>query len=808
MSAEFNKNRGDYTPLQPFKYWCEKVLPLTYDDSVSYYELLCKVVEYLNYSMDDVTTLNEDMTSLYESYAQLQNYVNTYFDNLDVQQEIDNKLDAMVLNGTLTRLVRPFVGEAVSDWLEDNVEPVGSAVIVDASLTIEGAAADAAAVGRELSQKEDVLAFDDAPTAGSLAPVHSYGIKNYVDGAVDDIEDEITDLKGDLNQTNSDINTIKNVDSGFDLMALCRWEIGTINAQSGVDQYSTTRIRTKNFIDISTYKSLTFSVLSGYKYVYDLYDTNKTLISEYSSGQWQTATQTLIFSNSVKYIRLLISENADSQANVSFASYLTVSYVTEWNDFNKSIIENEELLTGVVTLNPTLNLTKWANKSINSNTGIPFSSSTRLCSDEYVDISKFSSITISPNSGYKAYVYYYDINKEYLSGTQVGWLTAETTVEPPYNAAYVLFLIAHTNDATINTSEYTNVNFYYSTALIDASENKRTDIVSLNPDFIAKALQAKRPINLTGNGYISESKPLGLLWFSDIHGNAENLKRILDFKNTYGEYFEDTICTGDLVAYRATDGMTFWNNTDGADNILICIGNHDALADPSGYDWTQILTQEQQYEAYIEPYYENWNLTSSVSSGLTYWYKDYSQNNIRLICLNCMLSGADDTAQQSWFQNALSTAKTEGYTVVIVTHCPLSGATEIASNWTNRDRNAINDYLNASYKQYVDAFKNEGGKFACWLTGHMHWDFISKYAGTHGNQLIITIDATSVSQSNYYSDMQRTMKTKSQDLINAVYIDTSSQCIKVIRIGANKDHYLRPRNTLSISYDGAIITQE
>lgn len=34
--------------FQAFKFWCQKVLPLVYDDSLSYYETLCKVVAYLN----------------------------------------------------------------------------------------------------------------------------------------------------------------------------------------------------------------------------------------------------------------------------------------------------------------------------------------------------------------------------------------------------------------------------------------------------------------------------------------------------------------------------------------------------------------------------------------------------------------------------------------------------------------------------------------------------------------------------------------------------------------------------------------
>ena len=34
--------------LSLFRFWCQKVLPAVYDDSLTYYELLCKVIEKLN----------------------------------------------------------------------------------------------------------------------------------------------------------------------------------------------------------------------------------------------------------------------------------------------------------------------------------------------------------------------------------------------------------------------------------------------------------------------------------------------------------------------------------------------------------------------------------------------------------------------------------------------------------------------------------------------------------------------------------------------------------------------------------------
>ena len=109
MSINNTPNLGEYTELTPFRYWCQKVLPLVYDDSLSYYELLCKVVDYLNKTMHDVETLHGDVVNLHTAYVELQSYVNDYFDNLDVQKEINNKLDKMASDGSLSAIIAPYV---------------------------------------------------------------------------------------------------------------------------------------------------------------------------------------------------------------------------------------------------------------------------------------------------------------------------------------------------------------------------------------------------------------------------------------------------------------------------------------------------------------------------------------------------------------------------------------------------------------------------------------------------------------------------------------------------------------------------
>lgn len=87
--------------IQPFRYHCQKVLPLVYDDSLSYYELLCKVTQRLNEMINDVNVNTDKIETLRLKHEALVKYTLDYFKNLHVQKEIDNKLDRMAESGEL-----------------------------------------------------------------------------------------------------------------------------------------------------------------------------------------------------------------------------------------------------------------------------------------------------------------------------------------------------------------------------------------------------------------------------------------------------------------------------------------------------------------------------------------------------------------------------------------------------------------------------------------------------------------------------------------------------------------------------------
>lgn len=106
MSADFTPDKENVSSIGAFRFWCQKVLPVVYDDSLSYYELLCKVVAILNVVIENTNKLSEGYTSLYSAFETLQNYVNEYFGNLDLSGEVDRKIDQMVAEGFFDELVQ------------------------------------------------------------------------------------------------------------------------------------------------------------------------------------------------------------------------------------------------------------------------------------------------------------------------------------------------------------------------------------------------------------------------------------------------------------------------------------------------------------------------------------------------------------------------------------------------------------------------------------------------------------------------------------------------------------------------------
>lgn len=240
--ADFSPTVPDFPSIGQYQPIYGKFDLTTYVQGASDYEIMAFLVQCYNATLkgySEVTQLSKDTVT---AYNQLQTWVNTWFENIDVQHDINakleemrvngelaeaiasseammpaidnyfatqvgnstlynqtsNKINEMAADGTLTNVVTetgqisPAVvaylnsidgtkslsditahkieqmanngelGDVISqtadvqktttDWLTNHVTPVGSAVVVDNSLTIEGAAADANKTGSEVNR--------------------------------------------------------------------------------------------------------------------------------------------------------------------------------------------------------------------------------------------------------------------------------------------------------------------------------------------------------------------------------------------------------------------------------------------------------------------------------------------------------------------------------------------------------------------------------------------------------------------------------------------------------------------------------
>lgn len=97
-----NKEIQKIKPSGIFTNYIYKAIPLAFDESMSYYETLCGILSLLK-TQEEVVNNNADLL------AELESYVQNYFKNLDVQTEINNKLDAMAQSGQLTEIIAQYL---------------------------------------------------------------------------------------------------------------------------------------------------------------------------------------------------------------------------------------------------------------------------------------------------------------------------------------------------------------------------------------------------------------------------------------------------------------------------------------------------------------------------------------------------------------------------------------------------------------------------------------------------------------------------------------------------------------------------
>lgn len=769
--------------------------PLVPGDPYSYD--LNWIVDKLKEAISLYQPLNDKFNSLYD-------YVHDYFEGADFEALVDDALRVMAADGTIAAAIAPLLDDYKEDMLQtlERFEEDIDARINDQN-------------GQILLLEARMDTFASLPPGSTAGNAELLDIRVAVNGntypsAGDAVRAQITD---NYQRIISPQNIVP-----INISKMITWESGSIDGGTGTDIANATRLRSIEFTFVEDLVRIVADVASGYKYAIYKYASDQSYIGV---DYWFGGHHEWIIPSGTAYVRFVFANTADTNISPGEESNIVI---TALSNFNMAASETLAKLSNMEA--PILR---------DGSIGNP-SNANAITSEFIMPVPDNYKYAIIEWLGYE-YGQGWDVGFGYtaFSGATDGMTTSaafadagitktnnntgmtDLSVTPPYIVLdldilrgygdhYSVFIFRKSSGSFIPlriSSEQYSLKITY--AHEDIYPEYIHDIISLNPDVKNKMLEAARPINLSMDAYLSEAQPVMLLHFSDIHQSTTALRRLVEFFTAYSSYLDDAICTGDMVGERYNDGMTWWDSVPGSENILQVIGNHDALNDPVGFDWSDLVSEADAYHQYIEPYVSNWGVTYTV--GNTYYYKDYAAKNVRLIVLDCMLKGTDKSAQLTWLASTLDGARLAGYSVVIAVHFRPYNSSRISCNFSNFDMGANYETLDNDYAAEVQTFINNGGEFICYIAGHMHTDmFIIN--DSYPTQYCICIDAANPYQSNSYGDMQRTIGERSQDLANIVVLDTASKAVKIIRIGSNIDHYVRPRNCLAFKYlTGEIITE-
>ena len=211
--------------LKPFPRFCVTLgmLPTSYKESMTYEEQLLWLCNYIENEIipkynENVKAINELITL----YNQLKEYVDNYFDNLDVQQEIDNKLDDMAESGQLAEIITAYL-EVNGVLAFDNITALeGADNVINGSVAYiigEVNYNDGKGAFYKIRTKLETDVIDhfnivettDETLVGERLP--NYYI-NSIESNINNIETDIEDIKKELDSNNLYLGAFFNANEG------------------------------------------------------------------------------------------------------------------------------------------------------------------------------------------------------------------------------------------------------------------------------------------------------------------------------------------------------------------------------------------------------------------------------------------------------------------------------------------------------------------------------------------------------------------------------------------------------------------
>lgn len=153
---------GDFIKNNPFRFWCQKVLPLVYDDSLSYYELLCKVVGKLNELAENQNNLSAEIKAVANDLndfktqvpgmieAKVEEWLNNYITTHGLVNSVNGMTGVVTLTAADVGAIANVNGSVKNNNIADGAvttEKIADGVVTGDKIAVGTVTADKLAAG-------------------------------------------------------------------------------------------------------------------------------------------------------------------------------------------------------------------------------------------------------------------------------------------------------------------------------------------------------------------------------------------------------------------------------------------------------------------------------------------------------------------------------------------------------------------------------------------------------------------------------------------------------------------------------------
>lgn len=217
-------------------------------------------------NMDEILKLMRELQEEWDAtkneWSDMKTFINTYFENLDVTKEISDKINSMIADGSFNSIIDPVIATETAKWLANHITVTEGTTVIDDTLTVRGAAADAKATGDAINDLKSEAAHISEVSLIKINDESLYNVNAEFEQGIFTSSGESPDeywIRTPLNELLDNGFTIYNPDG-------LRWAIGVYDSSNTFLWYAILGSYPTSDPSIFTDKICHIDYLNDYKY--------------------------------------------------------------------------------------------------------------------------------------------------------------------------------------------------------------------------------------------------------------------------------------------------------------------------------------------------------------------------------------------------------------------------------------------------------------------------------------------------------------------------------------------------------------